>query len=59
MKPRKHIHVKYCWQTYVKGIQAVRIDLFLFILEVAHIRCFMLIECSEQEARFKKYAIMS
>ena len=20
MKPRKHIHVKYCWQTYVKSI---------------------------------------
>jgi hypothetical protein len=54
MKPRTHIHVKYFWQTYVKGIQAVRIDFFLFILKVAHIRCFMLIKCSEQEARFKK-----
>ena len=20
MKPRKHIHVKYCWQTYFKSI---------------------------------------
>jgi hypothetical protein len=39
----------------VKGIQAaVRIDFFLFILKVANIRCFMLIKCSEQEARFKK-----
>jgi hypothetical protein len=43
----------------VKGIQAVRIDFFLFILKVANIRCFILIKCSEQEARFKKYAIMS
>ena len=32
---------------------------FLFILKVANIRCFILIKCSEQEARFKKYAIMS
>jgi hypothetical protein len=44
---------------YVKGIQAVRIDFFWFILKVANIRCFILIKCSEQEARFKKYAIMS
>jgi ABC-type protease/lipase transport system fused ATPase/permease subunit len=28
-------------------------------LKVANIRCFILIKCSEQEARFKKYAIMS
>ena len=31
----------------------------LFILKVANIRCFILIKCSEQKARFKKYAIMS
>ena len=43
----------------LKGIQAVRIDFFLFILKVANIRCFILIKCSEQEARFKKYAIKS
>ena len=43
----------------VKGIQSVRIDFFLFILKVANIRCFILKKCSEQEARFKKYAIMS
>ena len=35
-----------------KGIQAVRID--FIILKVANIRCFILIKCSEQEARFKK-----
>ena len=46
-------------QQNIKGIQAVRIDFFLFILKVANIRCFILIKCSEQEARFKKYAIMS
>ena len=28
--------------------------IFLFILNVANIRCFILIKCSEQEARFKK-----
>jgi hypothetical protein len=33
--------------------------LVLFILKVANIRCFILIKCSEQEARFKKYVIMS
>jgi hypothetical protein len=33
--------------------------IFLFILKVANIRCFILIKCSEQEVRFKKYAIMS
>ena len=37
----------------VKGIQAIRIDFFLYI-NVANIRCFILIKCSEQEARFKK-----
>jgi hypothetical protein len=31
----------------------------LFILKVANIRCFILIKCSKQEAKFKKYAIMS
>jgi len=46
-------------KTKSKGIQAVRIDFFLFILKVTNIRCFILIKCSEQEARFKKYAIMS
>ena len=34
----------------LKGIQAVRIECFLFILKVANIRCFILINCSEQEA---------
>ena len=33
--------------------------MFLFILKVANIGCFILIKCSEQEARFKTYAIMS
>jgi hypothetical protein len=37
----------------------VRFDFFWFILKVANIRCSILIKCSEQEARFKKYAIMS
>jgi len=32
---------------------------FSFILKVANIRCFILIKCSEQDARFKKYVIMS
>jgi len=31
----------------------------LFILKVANIRCVILIKCSEQEARVKKYVIMS
>ena len=35
----------------IKGIQAVRIE--FFILKVANIRCFILIWCSEQKARFK------
>jgi hypothetical protein len=42
-----------------KGKQALRIDFFLFILKVANIWCFILIKCSEQEPRFKKYVIMS
>ena len=42
-----------------KGIQAVKIDLFLFILKVGNIGCFILIKFSEQEARFKEYVIMS
>ena len=42
----------------LKGIVA-QIDFFWSILKVANIRCFILIKCSEQEARFKKYAIMS
>ena len=47
-------------QTHIiKGIQPVRIDFFWFILKVANIRCFILIKCSEQEARFKKYVVMS
>ena len=32
---------------------------FLFILKVANIRCFTLIHCSEQKARFRKSVIMS
>ena len=32
---------------------------FLVILKVATIRCFILIKCSQQEARFKTYVIMS
>jgi hypothetical protein len=31
---------------------------FLFILKVAKIRCFILIKCFEQKARFKKSVIM-
>jgi hypothetical protein len=31
--------------------------MFLFILKVANIRCFILRKCSEQEARFKKYVM--
>jgi hypothetical protein len=42
----------------VKGIQSFKL-IFLFLLKVVNIRCFILIKCSEQEARFKKYAIMS
>ncbi len=33
--------------------------IFLFILKVGNIRCFILIKGSEQKARFKQYAIMS
>ena len=44
----------YYKSSQLKGIQAVKIDFFLFILKVANIRCFILIKCSEQEARFKK-----
>ena len=33
--------------------------IIFFILKVANIRYFILIKCSEQEARFKKYVIMS
>jgi hypothetical protein len=40
-------------------LKVAQIDFFLFILKVANIRCFILIKCSEQEVRFKKYAIMS
>jgi hypothetical protein len=32
---------------------------FLFILKVANIRCFIIIQFSEQKARFKKSIIMS
>ena len=54
-------------QTYLSGIPKIFflsifnkfILYFLFILKVANIRCFVLIQCSEQEARFKKYVIMS
>ena len=31
---------------------------FVFILKVANIRCFILIKCSEQKARFKKSVII-
>jgi hypothetical protein len=31
------------------------LNLFLFILKVANIRCFIQIKCSKQEAWFKKY----
>jgi hypothetical protein len=40
-----------------KGIQSLKLN--FFILKVANIRCFILIKCSEQEARFKKYDMMS
>ena len=41
------------------SVKVVRIDLFWFILKVANIRCFILIKCSEQGARFIIYVIMS
>jgi hypothetical protein len=41
---------------FVTGCQKLN---FLFILKVANIRCFILIKCSEQKARFKKSVIMS
>ena len=44
---------------FIKGNTVAQIDFFLSILKVANIRCFILVQCSEQEARFKKYAIMS
>jgi hypothetical protein len=43
----------------LKEYNAVRIYFFLFILKAANIRCFILIKCSEQNVRFKKYVIMS
>jgi len=42
-------------QQNVSLLKAVRIE---FILKVANIRCFILIKCSEQKARFKKSVIM-
>jgi hypothetical protein len=47
------------WATKLKIIKFCQNWIFLFILKVANIRCFILIKCSEQEVRFKKYAIMS
>jgi hypothetical protein len=44
---------------YKRSLKVVRKYFFLFILKVANIRCIILIKCSEQEARFKKYVIMS
>ena len=43
----------------LKEYNAVRIEFVLFILKAANIRCFILIKCSEQKVRFKKYVIMS
>ena len=45
----------------VKGIQYRLSELIFFclILKVANILCFILIKCSEQEARLKKYVLMS
>ena len=43
----------------LKAYRLSELIFFVFILKVANIRCFILIKCSEQEARFKKYAIMS
>ena len=43
------------------SLKAYRLSefIFLFILKVGNILCFMLIKCSEQKARFKKSVIMS
>ena len=42
---------------HIKGILAARIDCLLLTLNVANIRCSILIKCSEQKARFKKYLL--
>ena len=41
-------------ELYTKRHTVAQIDFFLFILKVANIRCFILIKCSEQEARLNK-----
>jgi hypothetical protein len=45
----------------IRILKAVRIEFFVYIksCQYIYIRCFILIKCSEQKARFKKYAIMS
>jgi hypothetical protein len=44
----------YCEKAYSRSDR-----FFLLILKFANIRCFILIKCSEQKTRFKKYVIMS
>ena len=43
-----------CWLPLILKAYSRSDWFFLFILKVANIRCFILIKCSEQEARFKK-----
>jgi hypothetical protein len=40
-------------------LKAYMLSELIFLLKVANFRCFILIKCSEQEARFKTYVIMS
>ena len=42
----------------LKAYKLSELIFFGFMLKVVNIRCFILIKCSEQEARFKKYVIM-
>jgi hypothetical protein len=45
MKPRKHIHIKYCWQTYFKSI-GIHFHISLYLMYFLHWRnqtsCFYL-----------------
>jgi hypothetical protein len=47
-----------CYQTcnhkILKAYRLSELNFFAYIKKVANIRCFILIECSEQEVRFKK-----
>ena len=63
LKCASHVHVKHninlsLWENaFLKAYKLSELIFFLFMLKVANIRCFILIKCSEQEARFKKYVI--